>query len=64
MGEDRRGMAERHVREGRTTVARQRALVARQKAAGHDTTASQSLDAFECSLAGFEDHLDSICKET
>lgn len=64
MAEGRRARAERHVREGRVTVARQRALVAKLKASGHDTTASQSLlDAFECSLAAFEEHLALILRE-
>ena len=65
MAEDRLIMAERHVREGRLTVARQRELVARQKALGLDTARSQSLLAeFEHSLADFEQHLDSIRNET
>src|ERR1051326_3718091 len=65
MAESRRAMAERHVQEGRRTVERQRELVARQKAFGHDTTASETLlGQFERTLAGFEEHLDSIRKET
>ena len=51
-------MAERHVNEGRLTVARQRELIARQKAHGHGATASDSLlGQFERSLAAFEGHL-------
>ena len=65
MAEDRLKMAERHVREGRLTVARQRELIARLKALGLDTAASQSLLAdFERSLASFEEHLDLIKHET
>jgi hypothetical protein len=36
-------LAERHVLEGRENVARQRALVARLKEAGHDVADSQQL---------------------
>ena len=54
-------MAERHVEEGRRTVARQRQLVARQKALGQDTAVSESLlSEFQRSLVVFEEDLQSI----
>ena len=54
-------MAERHVEEGRRIIARQRELVARQKALGRDMTASQTLlEEFERSQAIFEADLQVI----
>jgi hypothetical protein len=45
-------------------VARQRALVARLKEAGHDVSdAEHLLEQFDSSLAIFEDHHRAICKD-
>jgi len=61
MAEDRRTMAEHHLQEGRRTFARQRELVARQRALGQDTTVSDALLVeFERSLIVFEQDLQSI----
>jgi hypothetical protein len=60
-----RAMAERRVQEGRRTIARQRELIARQKALGQDTTISQSLlDEFEQSQTIFETDLHRINSES
>ena len=56
--------AARHVAEGKRIVARQRALIARRKEGGHDTTFAEDLLAqFERTLAVFEDDLLAIRKE-
>lgn len=48
----------RHVIEGRRIVARQRALIERLRAAGHDSSHSeQLLEEFERTLAIFESDL-------
>jgi hypothetical protein len=53
--------AARHVREGKLIVARQRALIAHQKAGGHDTEAAENLlTLFERTLAIFEADLAAI----
>ena len=63
MAEEPRAMAERHVREGRRTVERQREIIARQKQQGVDTAAAEALLlTFERSLAIFEDDLCKIVK--
>jgi hypothetical protein len=50
--------ANRHVVDGRRVVERQRALIARQKARGHDTQQSEGLLAqFERSQEMFESDL-------
>jgi len=59
--ETRLERAERHVREGRQIVERQRRLVLDQHQKGHDTTtAEELLQTFERSLSGFEDDLAAI----
>jgi len=61
--ETRLAMAERHVREGRRTIERQRELIASQTARRVDTVASEALlQSFERSLAIFEDDLRRIVK--
>jgi hypothetical protein len=63
--ESKRILAARHVAEGRKVVARQRALIAKQKEAGRDTLHSENLLAqFEHTLAIFEDHLREIETES
>ena len=59
--ESKLAMAARHVAEGRKVVARQRALIAKQKLSGADTFDSEKLLVqFERKLAIFEDHLREI----
>jgi len=59
--ETRLAQSARHVAEGKRIVARQRELVAKGKAAGHDTfNAERLLDQFERTLAIFEDDLRAI----
>jgi hypothetical protein len=59
--ESKLAMAARHVAAGRKVVVRQRALVARQKTAGHDTFLSERLlGQFERSLLIFESHLREV----
>jgi hypothetical protein len=61
---DRLTLAERHVREGRAVVERQREIVAKQIAAGRDATTSRLLlEQFERSLAIFEDDLAALLAE-
>ena len=61
MAETELAMAERHVREGRRAVVRQREIVARKKAAGQNSVMSQTLlDTFERTLAAFEEYLAAI----
>lgn len=51
-------MAERHVRDGRAIVARQRGLIERYRSRGHSTFASEELlSCFERTQAIFEDDL-------
>ena len=65
MGESRFAMAQRHVREGRRIVERQRQLVLGQQQQGYDTTASESLlRAFERTLDVFESDLAAINEQT
>jgi len=55
--------ATRHVRDAKRTIARQRALIAKQKEEGYDTeTADSLLIQFELALAIFEDDLLAIQK--
>jgi len=57
-------LAERHVRQGRAVVERQREIVRRQNAVGADPTRSQLLlEQFEGSLAIFEDDLTRLIAE-
>jgi len=65
MGESRFAMAQRHVREGRPIVERQRQLVLGQQQRGYDTTASESLlRTFERTLDVFESDLAAINEQT
>jgi hypothetical protein len=51
----------RHVRDGKRTIAGQRALIAKQKEGGHDTEAADSLlIQFERALLIFEEDLQAI----
>ena len=51
----------RHVRDGKRTIAGQRALIAKQKEAGHNTEVADSLLVqFERALVIFEDDLRAI----
>jgi hypothetical protein len=51
----------RHVRDGKRTIAGQRALIAKQKEGGHDTEAADSLLVqFERALLIFEEDLRAI----
>lgn len=62
--ESKLAQATRHVADGRQVVARQRALVARQKEAGQDTFLSEGLLVeFERTLATFERDLQAIQAE-
>jgi len=64
MTENRLAMAEGHVEEGRRIVARQRDLIARQRALGRDTDVSEwLLSQFKRSLVAFEQDLQSIRDE-
>lgn len=64
MSDDRLPTAKRHVTDGRRIVAAQRALVARLKAAGHDTSAHEALlDRFERTQCIFEDDLEALKRE-
>jgi len=59
--EGKLAQAARHVTEGRLIVARQCALISKQKQGGFDTFDSERLlEQFERSLAIFEDHLQKI----
>ena len=61
---DRIAVAERHVRDGRAVVQRQRDLITRQRGLGHSTLDSESLLAqFEHSQAIFEDDLARLQRE-
>jgi hypothetical protein len=63
MSEDLKAIAERHVKEGQRVVGRQRELIAKKKALGQDTAASEDLlDIFERTLARFEEDLQVILK--
>ena len=62
--EGKLALAARHVAKGRQIVAQQRALVAKKRAAGQDTTLAEGvLVQFENSLAVFEADLLAIKKE-
>jgi hypothetical protein len=62
--ESKLSQAARHVAEGKRIVARQRALVARQKEAGVDTLYAETLLAqFQRTLGVFEEHFLAIQKE-
>lgn len=57
-------LAERHVLNGRTIVARQRVLVSARKEAGHDTFDAETLvDEFERTLVIFEEDYRAIRTE-
>jgi len=57
-------MAEGHVQEGHRIIARQRDLVARQRALGEDTAVSEwLLSQFERTLIAFEEDLQSVRDE-
>jgi hypothetical protein len=60
--ESKLAQATPHVVEGRRIVARQRALIAKERAAGQDTAAEEVLVQFEKSLAIFEADLLAIQK--
>ena len=61
---EKSALAERHVRECRELVERQRALVARHKAAGRDASSSEVLlGEIQHSLDVFEKHYRSIQAE-
>jgi len=61
---EKSALAERHVRECRELVERQRALVARHKAAGRDASSSEVLlGEIQHSLNVFEKHYRSIQAE-
>lgn len=58
MTETERDMTERHVRDGRHHLARQREVVARLRGAGHDETmARELLLTLEVSQRQHEEHL-------
>jgi hypothetical protein len=64
MLETRREMAERHVRRGREIVLRQQQLLAQGRARGRPTeTEELLLEAFERSLAIFEQDLNAVRKD-
>lgn len=64
MLETRREMAERHVRRGREIVLRQQQLLAQGRARGrHTETEELLLEAFERSLAIFEQDLNAVRKD-
>ena len=64
MTESRLEMAERHVRQGREIVRRQRELMAEIEARGLDSaTEAKLLVAFERSLALFEWDLEMVRRE-
>jgi hypothetical protein len=64
MHEGRLEAAWRHVERGRVIIERQQALIARQRAFGHDAAMSESLlAAFERSQDIFEQDLRDIIKK-